>query len=340
MIPKMKYLTDKRVSELLAHRWGEIIDRVENAFIDETADMVPKVYLEGKGGDFRAMPAALKQFAALKWIGVFPNNWQVDDPRDFDGPPLPTTLGSLILSDRHTGFPLMAMDCTTLTAYRTAATSAIAAKYCAPKNLTEIAFIGCGKQAYYHALAYKEIFGDYTATLCDKNTKAAVKLSTLLNRHGMYSHKISYHTGIVEHADIITTLTPSTEPYLNVHNVKSNCHINAVGADAKGKRELMTNVIDGAADIICDDPEQAFHSGELQYNQWPDLEVLSLSDVIKSCNLITGFQSLQLDKGISIFDSTGVAIEDIAIAILIYEICKAETEDGPNGWEDDLMNQF
>ena len=93
-----------------------------------------------------------------------------------------------------------------------------------------------------------------------------------------------------------------------------NYYVNAVGADAVGKRELMTNVIDGAADIICDDPEQAFHSGELQYvNRLPYFEVLTLSDLIKS------HETMQLDKGISVFDSTGVAIEDIALAILLYE---------------------
>ena len=118
----MIYLSDKDIKSLLYCKWHKVIEVIEEAFLDPTADMVPKVYLKGKGGDFRAMPAALKQYAALKWIGVFPKNWQVDDPRNFDGPPLPTTLGTLILSDRHTGYPLMAMDCTTLTAYRTAAT--------------------------------------------------------------------------------------------------------------------------------------------------------------------------------------------------------------------------
>ena len=75
----------------------------------------------------------------------------------------------------------------------------------------------------------------------------------------------------------------------------------------------MTNVIDGSSDIICDDPMQALHSGELQYNEWPSLDITSLK------NLILNNKSMQLDKGVSVFDSTGVAIEDIALAIMVYD---------------------
>ena len=76
----------------------------------------------------------------------------------------------------------------------------------------------------------------------------------------------------------------------------------------------MSNVIDGAADIVCDDPTQAFHSGELQYNDWPCLDTYSLRHVIKNHG------DMQLDKGVSVFDSTGIAIEDIAVATLVYDL--------------------
>jgi ornithine cyclodeaminase/alanine dehydrogenase-like protein (mu-crystallin family) len=76
----------------------------------------------------------------------------------------------------------------------------------------------------------------------------------------------------------------------------------------------MTNVIDGSANIVCDDLEQALHSGELQYNEWPHLEINSIKHLIKN------YETMQLNKGVSIFDSTGVAIEDIAIAELVYRL--------------------
>ena len=75
----------------------------------------------------------------------------------------------------------------------------------------------------------------------------------------------------------------------------------------------MSNIIGGSSHIICDDPIQALHSGELQYNEWPKLDITSLK------NLILNKKSIQPEKGLSVFDSTGVALEDIAIAILIYK---------------------
>ena len=231
----MKQLNDLGVDALLYKRWGEVISSIESAFLDDSAKMVPKVYLDSHThGDFRAMPAALGDYACLKWIGVYPNNHLISS--------LPTTLGTLLLNERETGKPLMAMDCTTLTAYRTAATSAIAAKHCLPNNIREIAFVGCGLQAYYHFLAYREVFPNIkTVSLYDKNEEAIQKLA---NKIPKTFNVIKYPSNIeqaIKQADLITTLTPSKEPYLDFNYLKNNCHINAVGADAVGKRELMAS---------------------------------------------------------------------------------------------------
>ena len=314
-VDHMKYLNDTGVEHLLHGEWENMINFIESAFLDPTADMVPKIYLDADGGDFRAMPAALKKYACLKWIGVFPNNNQI---------PLPTTIGTLLLSDRETGKSLMAMDCTSLTAHRTAATSAIAAKRCAPNNITSAAFIGCGRQALYHYQAYSHLFYDleeihfydknYTEKQYHDFTERCIRATS--SSADSSPQKFLFHKNIkdaVKEADLITTLTPSTEAYINVLDLKEDCHINAVGADAEGKRELMTNVIDGAANIICDDPIQALHSGELQYNEWPNLEITSLK------KLLTDHKSMNLYDGLSVFDSTGVALEDIALAILVYD---------------------
>tara|TARA_Y100000766_G_C18908536_1_gene607143 strand:+ start:941 stop:1876 length:936 start_codon:yes stop_codon:yes gene_type:complete len=304
----VKQLNDLGVAHLLDKEWGKIIPSIESAFLDESAKMVPKIYLDTHTqGDFRAMPAALGDYACLKWIGVYPNNHLVNS--------LPTTLGTLLLNDRETGQPLMAMDCTTLTAYRTAATSAIAAKYCLPNNIREIAFVGCGLQAYYHFLAYRSVFPDIkTVSLYDKNEEAIQKLADKIPKS---LNVIKYPSNVkeaVRQADLVTTLTPSTEPYLDFNYLKDNCHVNAVGADAVGKRELMKNVIAGASNIICDDPAQAFHSGELQYRFGQDLNTWSLRHVIKNNKQIS------LEAGVSVFDSTGVSLEDIAIGILVYNL--------------------
>ena len=307
----MHYLDENQVENLLGNKWLQITEAIESAFIDPSSEIVPKIYLNSHTkGDFRAMPVALGDYACVKWIGVYPYNHLISEV-------LPTTLGTLILNDRETGKPLIAMDCTTLTAYRTAATSAIAAKYCAP-DAKEFAFIGCGLQAKYHIQAYECIFGHMNMTVetHDQNREAMKKLHEWIGKENIAS-AWGYNDNVedtVKHADVITTLTPSREAYLDIHWLKSDCHINAVGADAEGKRELMTNMIDGSANIICDEKEQAFHSGELQYNEWPYLDVSSMEHLIKN------HKTMQLNKGISIFDSTGVAIEDIAIAVLIYNL--------------------
>ena len=305
----MKYLDDLTVKDLLQDKWLQIAEVIEEAFLDESALMPEKVYLQGEGGDFRIMPAAYKKYAAVKWIGVFPDNWQVQER---------AINGSLILSDRETGIPLLGMDCATLTAYRTAVTSAIAAKYCAP-DAEEFAIIGCGIQGRYHIEAYEAICQGHmklSVELYDTNESSMNQMFNWLGReslcHAWGRNKSVKET--VKHADVITTLTPSTEGYLNVLDIPNSCHVNAVGADAVGKRELMTNVIDGSANIICDDPMQALHSGELQYNEWPHLDVSSINYLIRNHN------TMQLGKGISVFDSTGVAIEDIAIAQLVYRL--------------------
>ena len=304
----MNYLQDDQIKDLLDEKWGQVIDSIESAFLNKTAEMVPKVYLNAHSdGDFRAMPAVLESYAVLKWIGVFPNNKKFK---------LPTTIGTLLLNDRFTGKPLMAMDCTTLTAYRTAATSAIAAKYCAPKA-KNFAIICCGLQAKYHINAYNEVFGtNIDIQFYDRSQKTQTDMMRWLGVNlaaSSYGRNDSVKQAVRD-ADVVTTLTPSTKPYLDILDLKSGCHVNAVGADAVGKRELMTNVIDGAADVFCDDVEQALHSGELQYNEWPYLNITSISDLIKNN------KTMQLNKGVSVFDSTGVALEDIALAILVYEL--------------------
>ena len=305
----MKYIDDLQVKDLLQDKWLQIAEVIEEAFLDESVLMPEKTYLQGEGGDFRIMPVAYKKYAAVKWIGVFPDNRQI---------PEPTINGSLILSDRETGVPLLGMDCATLTAYRTAVTSAIAAKYCAP-DAEEFAIIGCGIQGRYHIEAYEAICCSHMKLdiqLYDTNESPMNQMFNWLGRENLcraWGRNESVEQA-VRRADVITALTPSNEGYLNILDLKSDCHINAVGADAVGKRELMTNVIDGSANIICDDPMQALHSGELQYNEWPHLDVNSMKHLIKNYN------SMQLDKGVSVFDSTGVAIEDIAIAELIYRL--------------------
>jgi len=300
----MKYLDDQQVKELLHDKWHVLIDEIESAIIDKTADMVPKIYLQaGKAGDYRAMPASLGGYSAIKWIGVFPKNKKFN---------LPTTLGTVILNDRFTGQPLIAMDCTTLTAYRTAAVSAIAAKYCAP-DASSFAFIGCGLQARYHIEAYEAVYGHMNMSIdvYDKDDNAMKELHTWIGEENVAA-SWGWNKSIEQackYTDVITTLTPSTEAYLGLEDVGEKAmHINAIGADAVGKRELKDNIW-RVFDLVVDDREQAAHSGETQYVDGSPHH--TLKEVIQGSNA---------KDNPTVFDSTGLAIEDIATAILVYRL--------------------
>ncbi|MFT7538708.1 MAG: alanine dehydrogenase, partial [Lysobacterales bacterium] len=134
-------LTAKHIKSLKDEK--EIIREVEKAFVayaQDKAQMPSKVYLDLKehNGDFRAMPAYLPhtKSASLKWVNVHPNNKA-----------LPAVMGTIILSDPKTGFPQSIMDGTLITKWRTAAASAVATKYLAPKKSSVLSIIGCGAQA-------------------------------------------------------------------------------------------------------------------------------------------------------------------------------------------------
>ena len=304
----MLTLDNETVKDYLYNAHAAVIERMEEVFVDHnkgSAKMIPKTYLSFNKGDYRAMPAQWYGFAGIKWISVYPHN-----KKDFN---LPTIYGTLILNDLLTGTPLAIMDCGVLTAYRTAAVSAVAAKHLRnPEQPQNLAFIGCGYQARLHAEMYSEVFPYIEhIDVYDTDEKQAREFFNWLQKQYIGSSwgvKSSIE-GVCNEADIVTTLTPSTSPFLKLEHVKKGCHINAIGADAEGKRELCDDILESSS-LIIDDYEQASHSGEMQYNK--DLPYLTLGDIITEAVPV-------IPAGLTVFDSTGVAIEDIAIGALIYE---------------------
>lgn len=306
----MLHLNEEEISGLLGDKHYQIIQYMEDVFKDwnkGSASMIPKTYLTNSNGDFRAMPASWDMYSGVKWISVFPRN------RNFK---LPTIHGTLILSKSWTGESIVTMDCATLTAYRTAAVSALAGKYLTnPEEINSISFIGCGYQAKIHAIMYDEVFPNLkNIKIYDKSKAQARKfMSWLCDNYIGSSWGIEKSVKrACNEADVVTTLTPSTEPYLKGEYLKDVKHINAVGADAKGKRELCDDVLQDNI-IVVDDFDQASHSGEMQYNK--DLPFRSLANIIEG---VDGDYMKRIE-GLTVFDSTGVAIEDIAIGRLIYE---------------------
>jgi ornithine cyclodeaminase/alanine dehydrogenase-like protein (mu-crystallin family) len=306
----MSHLDEDQVTDLLQDKEKDVIQYMENVFIDYVhgrAKMIPKVYLTTDKGDFRAMPAQWEDMSGLKWISVYPENHTLE---------LPTIYGTLLLNDTLTGHPIISMDCAKLTGYRTAAVSALAAKHLTEhRQVNTFTFIGCGYQSIIHMKMYKSIFPNLTRVkLYDKNFDTALELKKQIVKD--YNIECDVYDTVANaclNADVITTLTPSKQGFLGQSHIKRPVHINAIGADAEGKRELERSIWMKCG-LIVDDYEQASHSGEAQYVK--DLPYLTLGDII------TGKSKSDQNRS-TVFDSTGLSIEDIAIGRFIYEeYCK------------------
>lgn len=299
-------LNKQDVQELL--RMSDVIKVVEDAFIafeQNKASMPPKSYLIVEHGDFRAMPAAINGAAGMKWVNVHLKNKAKD---------LPSIMALLILNDPETGYPLAIMDATQITAYRTAAASAIASKNLARKISQSLGIIGAGHQAYTHIMAHLELYDFEEIKIYDLSKNATGRLINYFSDYPLTECSLEEAAA----SDIICTLTPSKSPILKQAWIKPGTHINAVGADAKGKEELEPSIL-GKALVVVDDVGQASTAGEINVpvsNGTYKLDQIyaTLSEII-----IGKKKGRTDDKTITIFDSTGVAIEDIATAKLVYE---------------------
>lgn len=302
-------LDKKSVSALLNMK--TTIKAVEQAFRDWTngkGTMPSKAYLVLEKGDFRAMPAALPGAAGVKWVNVHPKN---------PSHGLPTVMAVLIYNDPETGYPLAIMDATDITAFRTGATAAIASKHLARPNSDTIGVIGAGRQAYTQIMAHAELFDLKLVKIYDLVPAAAERLAESLPQFKTRICKIEDAAA----SDIVCTVTPARTPVLRKEHIRPGTHINAIGADAEGKEELEPSVLKGAV-VVVDDLRQASRSGEINVPIAKGL--YSASEVYSTLGeIIAGYKPGRTDpNSVTIFDSTGVAIEDIAVAKLIYEQAK------------------
>jgi alanine dehydrogenase len=306
-------LTQQDVASLLD--MPAVIAAVEQAFRDLAAGkagMPPKVYLNVADGDFRAMPAALPGAAGIKWVNVHPANPEQK---------LPTIMAVIIYSDPKTGYPLAVMDAGDITAYRTGATAAIAAKYLAKPNSSSLGLIGTGRQAASQLLAHSALFKLKEIRVYDKIEENAKHFQASFPGYPITIRPLEETAA----CDIVCTLTPSRKLFLTKSMVLPGTHINAVGADAPGKEELAPALLQAAA-IVVDDVIQASHAGEI--NVPLKRKLISQRNISATLSeMVSGKKTVRKDEQqITVFDATGLAIEDIAVASLVYR--KAATKGG------------
>jgi len=277
------------------------------------SQMPPKIYLhlDRFHGDFRAMPVYLEGLSscAIKWVNVHADN---------KAKGLPTVMALIILSDPKTGIPLAVMDGTLITNLRTGATGGIAAKYLARRDSRIVGLVGCGEQAKTQLEALAAIFKLKEVKVWG-NKKSFV--DEFMKRMRKFAYPLKPAATVqdcVRDCDIVVTTTPSRKPLVQLKWLKPGVHINAIGADAKGKQELQAAILKKGK-VIIDDWNQASHSGEINVP-------LSRGEITRAnihgelAHIILGKKSGRTNsREITIFDSTGLAIQDVALADQIYQ---------------------
>jgi alanine dehydrogenase len=284
--------------------YGEVNRAVESAFADHgygLVQMPPKVYITLPAGDFRTMPAYLPslKIAGVKIVNVHPEN---------PGRGLPTVMALTVILDLATGQPLAILNATRLTDMRTGAAGAVAAKYLAPKKTITLGIVGTGRQAEAQVLATAEEHEIDKILVWNRNSRHAEEFARKMDRFDCSSQSLEKTCDV----DVLVTTTPSRTPFIRSEWVHEGTHINAIGADAPGKEELDPALLK-RAQVFVDDMAQATHSGEVNV---PITKGIYSPDEIAGTmgEVVIGKKKREGADRITIFDSTGLAIQDLAVA--------------------------
>jgi ornithine cyclodeaminase/alanine dehydrogenase-like protein (mu-crystallin family) len=282
----------------------EAIDRVRDGFVEYAGNewqMPPKSYLDASpNGDFRAMPAKGAGLAILKWVTSFPGNPQAG---------LPVVMGVICVSSVSDGEPLALVDVRSITALRTGAVAAVAAQELAREDASSVGMIGCGLHGTWAARCLAA--AEYGPGVCfDPDPEAA----------GQLAGELGWEVGSREDAlacDIVTCVTPGNEPVVLAGDLRPGLHLNMLGADGPGKAEAELEAV-AQAELFCDEWEQASHGGELAAGV--ETGELTREDVTELGEVLIGTaEGRRSAEEITIFDSTGLAIQDLAVAIAAFE---------------------
>jgi ornithine cyclodeaminase/alanine dehydrogenase-like protein (mu-crystallin family) len=302
------------------------LDAVREAFVAYARgqwSMPPKVYVHAyPAGDFRAMPALGAGHAVLKWVTSFPGNPAVG---------LPTVTGLVLLSDASDGSLRAALDAGAVTALRTAAAAVLAAEELGRPDSATAAVIGAGING--QATARALVARGHDVMLWDVEAGRAEAAARQLEA------RVAGSRAEALKAELLITVTPGHELLLSAGSLRPGQHVSLMGADGPGKAEIAVEELargrisadEGKADqppstaepnarvrVFCDDWEQASHAGDLRNAVQAGL--LGRADVTELGAVLAGTApGRQAEDDITIFDSTGLAIQDLAIALAAIE---------------------
>jgi alanine dehydrogenase len=280
------------------------VEAVREAFVAYARgewSMPPKVYVPAyPAGDFRAMPALGAGHALLKWVTSFPGN---------PARGLPTVTGLVLLSDASDGSLRAALDAGAVTALRTGAAAVLAAETLGRQDAETAAVIGAGVNG--RAAAKTFLASGRSVMLWDVDEQLALAVADELGADLATSREEAFA------ADLLVTVTPGHEILLPEGSLQPGQHVSLMGADGPGKAEIAVAEL-ARTRVFCDDWEQASHNGELVHAV--EAGAIVRADVTELGTVLAGLAPGRQSPGeITSFDSTGLAIQDLAIALAAME---------------------
>ena len=280
------------------------LEAVRDAFVAYARGawtMPPKVYVTNyPAGDFRAMPALGGGHALLKWVTSFPGN---------PARGLPTVTGLVLLSNAETGELEAVLDAGSVTALRTGAAAVLAAETLGRPDASSVAVIGAGVNGSAAAATFVARGRD--VALWDVDEERARRVADELGATvaGSLAEALA--------ADLVVTVTPGHEVLLTEGALQPGQHVSLMGADGPGKAEIAAAEL-ARVHVFCDDWEQASHGGEIAHAF--EAGIVTREDVVELGRVLAGeAPGRRHEREITLFDSTGLAIQDLAIAIAALE---------------------
>jgi alanine dehydrogenase len=282
---------------------ADAVEAVRTAFVAHARGewlMPSKVYVPAPpDGDFRAMPARGGGYAVLKWVTSFPGNPERG---------LPTVGGIVLLSDAADGRLLAQLDAGALTALRTGAAAVVAAETLGAGD-GPAAVIGCGVNG--RAVARTFLARGREVVLWDADTERARHLSQELGGPGLVPREEAFG------ADVVATVTPGREVLFPAGSLRAGQHVCLMGADGPGKAEIAVEELLRAR-VVVDEWEQASHNGDV--SRAVETGALGRDDVSELGRILLGEETGRAAPDeITVFDSTGLAVQDLAVAAAVYE---------------------
>jgi ornithine cyclodeaminase/alanine dehydrogenase-like protein (mu-crystallin family) len=285
---------------------GEAVEVVRRAFVEHARGawaMPSKVYVAAPpDGDFRAMPAAGAGHALLKWVTSFPGN---------PAKGLPTVTGVVLLSDARTGMLEAVLDAAAVTAIRTGAAAVLAAEALARPDAGEAAVVGCGVNG--RSVARTFLARGRPVVLFDSSPEQARAAADELGSGARAAASLEEALA----CDVVATVTPGREPVVRSGRLRPGQHVSLMGADGPGKAEIDVEELLRAR-VVCDEWVQASHTGDgaraVAAGRLRREEAAELGGV-----LLGEEPGRRSDEEITVFDSTGLAVQDLALAVAVYE---------------------